>query len=219
MNSRLAGCTFIRPRQSLEEGLRTAVSFGFKSVDVGIGGLHGHISPIEAAAQPDELGERVRLAAENAGVALNECFTLNFGYPLNDPAAARQQETRAHFAGLAKFAKKAGFASIMLLPGPVHPRLGASRSLDLAVEAFKPLVDLAAKHGIALHVETDCDSCANAPETAAELCRRVPNLKLTLDYSHFISRGYLQEEIEPLHRYAGHVHVRQASRDHIVTRV
>jgi sugar phosphate isomerase/epimerase len=149
----------------------------------------------------------------------NECFTLNFGPPINDPDGATRKETRIHFAGLARFAANAGFHSLLLLPGPVHPHLGAQRSLDLAVEAFKPLVELAGAQGVRLHVETDCESCAKTPQAAAELCERVPGLKLTLDYSHFIFLGHTQEEVECLHRYTAHVHVRQAAPGMIVEHV
>jgi sugar phosphate isomerase/epimerase len=215
----LAGCSFIHRGLTLHEGVQMAAAFGFRHVDVGVGGLNGHLSPVQAAAQPDVFAAQVRQATDTCGVAPNECFTLNFGPPINDPDAATRKETRNHFAGLARFAANVGFHSLLLLPGPVHPHLGAQRSLDLAVEAFKPLVDLAGAQGVRLHVETDCESCAKTPQAAEELCERVPGLKLTLDYSHFIFLGHAQEEVERLHQYAAHVHVRQAAPGKIVERV
>ena len=195
-----------------------AAAFGFRHVDVGVGGLNGHLSPVQAAAQPDVFARRcVRLPMPVASCQTNALRSISA--PINDPDAATRKETRIHFAGLARFAANAGFRSLLLLPGPVHPHLGAQRSLDLAVEAFKPLVELAGAQGVRLHVETDCESCAKTPQAAEELCERVPGLKLTLDYSHFIFLGHTQEEVERLHRYTAHVHVRQAAPGKIVEHV
>ena len=218
-HARLSGCSFVYPGQTLDEGLRLAKSFGFCGVDAGIGGLHGHVSPREAASDPERYADQVRSAAAREDLVLDECFTLNFGPPVNDPAAATREETGRLFDGLACFASEAGFRSVMLLPGPIHPALGPQRSLDLAVEAFKPLVEVALLRGIPLHVEADCESCARTPAAAEELCTRVPGLRLTLDYSHYLMLGHTQQEIMPLNRYAGHVHVRQAAKGRIVETV
>jgi hypothetical protein len=48
-STRISGCTFIYPGKSVEEGIRTAQGFGFRIVDVGIGGLTGHLPPATAA--------------------------------------------------------------------------------------------------------------------------------------------------------------------------
>lgn len=216
MNPRLAGCSFVHRGRSLEEGLRDATAFGFRAVDVGVGGLHGHLSPVDVAADPLPYAERVRAAAEALGLSLNESFTLNFGPPINAPDAFLRHQTCARFAGLSRFAREAGFRSILLLPGPVHADLGAQRSLDLAAGALAQLAGIASSEGVRLHAEIDCDSCACTPSAAKELCERVPEMRLTLDYSHFIFRGFSQAEVEPLHRHTGHVHVRQASPGRIV---
>jgi sugar phosphate isomerase/epimerase len=213
---RIGGMTFIYPGRSLDEAMRTATSFGFRVVDVGVGGRNGHIDPVQAATEPQRHAATVRKTAEKHGMALNECFTLNFGPPINDPDPNTRAETRHRFEGLAAFARAADFRSILLIPGPIHPQLGQPRSLDLAVEALKSLVEIAQKHELKLRIEADCDSCARTPESAEQLCERVPGLELSLDYSHFIFLGHSQAEVERLHRYAGHVHVRQASPGRIV---
>jgi sugar phosphate isomerase/epimerase len=104
----------------------------------------------------------------------------------------------------------------MLIPGPIHAELGRQRSLDLAADALVGLLETAREHGVRVDVEADCDSCARTPAEAEQLCERVPGLRLALDYSHFIFHGYTHDQIERLDRFAGHVHVRQASPGRIV---
>jgi sugar phosphate isomerase/epimerase len=149
----------------------------------------------------------------------NECFVLNFGWPINSPDAARRDETARLFGGLCRFAAAAGFASILLIPGPVHPRLGPEKSLDLSVAALDKLAKMVAEHGLRLHVEADVDSCANTPEAAEELCRRAGDLFLTLDYSHFICQGIEAARIERLHPHTRHLHIRQAAPGRLVAPV
>jgi len=216
MHQRICGSTFIYPGRSLDDGMLTAKRFGFDTVDVGIGGINGHIYSVDAAEDPARMAERVRTAAECAGLRLHECFSLNFGPPMNDPSQVVRRQTRQRFAGLCRFARTAGFEGIMLIPGPVHPTLGRQRSLDLAVKGLSELSEIAAEHHLRLDVEADCDSCASTPEAAEEVCQRVSGIRLALDYSHFIYRGFTHDQIERLDRFAGYVHVRQASPGRIV---
>lgn len=216
MNTRIIGSTFVYPHRTLEEGLQTARNFGFRIVDVGVGGSNGHIDPVQVAQKPEHTAEQFRSTLQRFGMVPNECFTLNFGPPINSLDPPTRFASRALFSGLAKFAQAAGFKSILLIPGPIHEKLGQEKSLNLAIEALQPLVEIADSHDVSLHVEADCESCARTPEAAEELCTRVPGLKLTLDYSHFIFLGFSRREVERLHPFTGHVHARQASAGRIV---
>lgn len=50
------------------------------------------------------------------------------------------------------------------------------------------------------------------PDNAVRLCRDVPGLRLTLDYSHVVDPGYAQTEVEKIYPFARHFHARQADR-------
>ncbi len=213
------GCSFVHPGQSLAQGLAWVHRHGFAHVDIGIGGSHGHCSPIEAAEHPQPLADEVRRQTQNLQLRPNECFTLNFGWPINTPDSAQRRRTAQLFPGLCRFAAAAQFASILLIPGPVHPRLGRRRSIDLSVSALRELASIAADHALRLHVEADVDSCCNTPETADELCRRTQDLYLTLDYSHFICQGIAAERVERLHPHTRHLHLRQAAPGQLVAPV
>jgi sugar phosphate isomerase/epimerase len=216
VDERLCGCSFIHPHRTLREGLELVQKLGFSFSDIGVGGNNGHYNPVLVAQSPIAFADEVQRETESLGIALSECFTLNFGTPINTPDSNQRQNTSRLFSGLCRFAQLAGCKSILLIPGPVHPQLGARVSLDLAVAALGNLVRIAGDCGVLLNIEADYESCANTPETADELCRRVPGLGLTLDYSHFIYQGIMQERVAILHQHARHVHVRQAAPGRIV---
>jgi sugar phosphate isomerase/epimerase len=78
-------------------------------------------------------------------------------------------------------------------------------------------VDAAAKHGIVLSVEGHLGSNVDTPEKLAQLVELTPGLKLTLDYTHFISAGFSDADVEPLLRYARHFHCRGAAKGQLQT--
>lgn len=218
VTSRLCGCSFMHPHQSLTQGLERVRRLGFNHVDVGVGGANGHFDPVEVAQSPVVYSDKIRRLLPEA-MHLNECFTLNFGPPINTPDLALRRQTRIRFEGLCHFACRAGFRSILLIPGPIHEDLGRQTSLDYAVNALIELAKVAGQYGILLNLEADCEGCARTPEAAAELCHRVPGLGLTLDYSHFVVQNIDAARIELLHPFTRHLHVRQAAPGHIVTDV
>lgn len=219
LSSRLCGCSFLHSQQTLGQALQLVQSFGFDHVDIGVGGGNAHYNPAEVAQSPHYYSDQVRSETEKFHLLPNECFALNFGEPINTPEEDQRRRTVRLFKGLCMFASQSRFKSVVLLAGPVHQELGPERSLDLAVDAYTELVEIASNHNLQLNVEADCDSCVNTPTTAEELCQRVPGLGLTLDYSHFISQGIEQSEVERLHAFTRHIHIRQAAPGQIVTDV
>jgi sugar phosphate isomerase/epimerase len=219
IGSRLCGCSFVHPGRTLSEGLEWVAQRGFQYVDIGVGGANAHFNPIDVATDPQSFAIQVMEQAKPHRLIPNECFTLHFGWPINSPDAGRRDQTARLFVGLCRFAAAARFASILLIPGPVHPEIGPEKSFDLSVAALNELAKIAVDHGLRLHVEADMDSCANTPELADELCCRAAGLHLTLDYSHFICQGIDPQRVDRLFPHVRHVHVRQAAPGRIATPV
>jgi sugar phosphate isomerase/epimerase len=157
--------------------------------------------------------------AGRLGVQPNECFLLNFGWPINSPDAERRQRTHELFPGVCRFASAIGCKSILVIPGPVLTDQSKERSLELSAGALQNLAAIAGDFSLHLNAEADIDSCASTPEAAEELCKRVPGLGLTLDYSHFVCQGIEPARIERLHRFTRHLHVRQAAPGQIATEI
>jgi sugar phosphate isomerase/epimerase len=217
--TRLCGCSFIHSGRSLREGLEAVNQFGLTHVDIGVGGGNAHFDPVKVAENPAQFADEVRRETERFSMLPNECFTLNFGTPINTPDINERRKTQELFHGLCEFAILAKCKSILLIPGPVYTELDLRGSLDLAAEVFLKLVSIADEYHLQLNFEADYQSCANTPEAAEELCERVPGLGLTLDYSHFIYQNIPPEQVAILHPYTRHIHIRQAAPGSIVTDV
>jgi sugar phosphate isomerase/epimerase len=208
---RIGGCTFAFGPKPLEDACRLLRAFGFRIVDLGVCLGNTQISPFEASANPETVAGAVNRCLDDLELERGECFVLDFGQPLNLPDEQVRQATRERFKPLARFARLVGCPSIMLIPGIVHESIGKERSYDLAVMELRVLCQTANDEGVQLNIEPCEPSVVQDPRDAARLCEDVPGLGLTLDYSHFIDPGYAQSEVETLHRFAKHLHARQAA--------
>jgi len=219
MNGSIAACTFVFPGRTVQQGIAEAASLGVQYVDIGAGGANAHWDTQAILQNGDRLAKETCVALQVNGVHANECFALDFGAPNNSPNQDERRYALEQFPRLADFAAAVGCNSVMQLAGPIHESLGRTGAIQCAAETLSAMAEIAAARGLAMHIEPDCGSCVNEPEYVAEFCRLAPDVKLTLDYSHFICQGFSQTDVEPLHRFAGHVHVRQASPGQIVSDV
>lgn len=209
---RIGGCSFAFGSRSLEDTARILNNFGFEVVDLGVCSTeNAQVQPVQAAKDPDRWADYVRSILEPWGLSLNECFVLDFGEPINHPDPAVRLRTRRLFPGLVRFARLVGCSSIMLIPGVVHAEIGEEQSYGLAVEELGKLVSMASDGDLFLNIEACQPSVADRPQDAFRLCRDVPGLGLTLDYSHFIDPGFAQSEVEQLHPDSRNFHIRQAA--------
>ena len=124
---------------------------------------------------------------------LSVCQIGAFGYnPLSTDRAgqARQSELLAKAIPLAA---QTGCAYITIGPGNYHPsgfadddkRNHTPAALDTLAEALRPMLDLAAKHGVNLTIEPYLKGAINGPRRFAALWERVPapNLRANVDPS------------------------------------
>ncbi len=71
-------------------------------------------------------------------------------------------------------------------------------------------VEQAKQHKLIFSFEAHVGSLTSNPKDAERLVTSVPDLSLTLDYTHFTRLGVPDSAIEPLVKYATHFHVRGA---------
>ena len=192
---------------STAEAVGIARALGFGGLDLGYF-YRPALSKDAILADPEAVARQVR----EIGIAVPNFYHLFgdslAGRNLADPAAL--DRNAEDFRRVARFCAAAGIASVFVLPGVCNPGQGRAAALAQSAAALNTLLPLARAEGITLTVEPHVHSYLESPALTLDLLARVPGLKLTLDYAHFVCLGFRQEEIDPLAPYAAHVHVRQA---------
>jgi len=210
-------CTsFSFPLLSFEDAAKVIALIGIPKIDIGAHQGGCHIQPSEIEENPQEVADRINRAVGAAGLRVSDLFaTFGEGFrdrPVNSLIASEREANQKRMRALVKTAKAIGAGGISLLPGVPWDEIGQEKSFDLSVRELTRLVPIAHDAGLRFSVEAHLDSVAETPELALELVQRVPGLKLTLDYSHFIANGYEPEDVHPLVPHAGHFHARQCRR-------
>jgi len=204
---RLSCTSWSFPACTLPEVVGIARALGIDAVDVGL----FYASSLDRDAVL-HAPERAAEALRRLGMAASNYYHL-FGTSLaerNLADAASLAGNVADFRQAVRFCRSASIPTVMVLPGVVNPGQTRAAALAQSARALAELAPIAAEAGVVLTVEPHVHSYLESPALVEELLARVPGLRLTLDYAHFICLGYRQEEIDPLAAYAAHVHLRQA---------
>jgi sugar phosphate isomerase/epimerase len=195
----LPGCT-------TAEAVGLTRTLGFEGLDLGY--FYGPaLSKGAVLSDPEAVANQVR----QLGIAV-PCFYHLFGATLADRNLADPrclERNVADFTAVAAFCKAAGIATVFALPGVCNPGQGRREALAQSAQSLNALQPIAKAAGVALTVEPHVHSFLESPTITLQLIERVPGLKLTLDYAHFVCLGYRQDEIDVLAPHAAHVHVRQ----------
>jgi len=192
---------------STAEAVGIARTLGFAGLDLGYFYAPA-LSKQAILADPEAMGRQVRAI----GIAVPNFYHL-FGSTLAERnlADVRNLERNAEdFAKVVRFCAVAGIGSVFVLPGVCNPGQGRAQALADSAQSLAALQPIARREGVTLTIEPHVHSYLESPWLVLELLSKVPGLKLTLDYAHFVCLGHTQEEIDMLAPHAAHVHVRQA---------
>jgi len=215
---RLAGSTFAFGDIPLEESCDVLKDLGFDLADVGASGWSSFTAyvPQQVVQNPDDAdGEagRIREVMDARGIGVSELFVCDFGQAINHPDAGERERSRELFGKFAAIGGKAGFDSIMMLPGNVHEDLGQTydEAFDTSVQEYTWMAAVARDNGLQLNFEPCIMSIAVEPAAAVRLVEAVPGIGLTVDYAHQVQIGLGADETEIMHPYAKHFHVKQSA--------
>ena len=200
---------------SFEEVVKVMSLIGFRAIDVGAFSGWAHYEPDDLARQPHKMAQDITEIGQRYDMALTDLIVA-FGSELgghcvNFPDLAVRDANLETFKGLTDFCHQAGIPGMTLFPGVEHASIGREASFELAVEELSRLAEIGHQAGLRVSFEPHVDSITESPDDALKVVEQVPNLSLTLDYSHFLYLRYSDEQIEPLLPYTGHFHIRQAT--------
>jgi sugar phosphate isomerase/epimerase len=192
----VACSTLCFARFPLEQALRRIAELEFSKVDVAIHEQGPHLRPSQVLADVGLASQQIRIG------------------PSLSPAAFSVQidtaEPREHLRQLQAVCHLARLSMVPVITIPAGP---CSGGIDAEINRLSSLVHLANMEGIVLTVETRIGTLTENPEIAAELCKRVPGLGLTLDPSHYIAGPHQGKSFDQVYPYVRHVHLRDTGRN------
>jgi sugar phosphate isomerase/epimerase len=174
----------------MEEALQTIREMHFAKADLAIHAAGPHLSPTELGLDPGRAAQRLKAA--------------------NLPLAAIHLDTGSAHPDLARDQLRvvARLARVSTTPLVTVPAAAAGTDFDAEVARLREWVKIAAAEGIILTVETHSQTVTADPLGAAELCRRVPGLGLTLDPSHYQTGVHGPVDYDILFPFVRHVRLR-----------
>ena len=211
--ARLACADSTFPRLSHEAALAVIADLGIGAVDVCVFPI-AHTHPDAVRAEPEAVANDVGERLEGLGLTASDVFLIlaeeSFeDRAVNHPDPEVRAESLSYFQATVEFARLLAAPGISVLPGV--PFDDASASLELSATELQRLAEVAGEAGLALSFEPHYESVTETPDRALELLSRAPDVRLTLDHSHFIYQGIEQSDVDPLIPHARHVHLRQAA--------
>jgi sugar phosphate isomerase/epimerase len=216
MPMKLSLTSWSLPACSLREAAGIANVLGIGALDIGY--FYGPaLDKARLLAEPERAADELG----SLGIAM-PCLYHLFGSTLAERNLADPRHLDANLADFrqaVKFCRRAGVGVIFVLPGVVNPGQGRREALAQSAESLKRLLPIAGEAGIMLTIEPHVHSYLESPTLTLDLLDRVPGLRLTLDYAHYVCLGYRQDEIDQLAPHAGHVHLRQSKVGELQTKL
>jgi sugar phosphate isomerase/epimerase len=174
-----------------ERALRTIAELGFSKVDVALHEEGPHLRPSEVVADVHAVAQRLRMGPGLTPSAFSVA-----------PGTDDEERFRAHLQAVCRLARLSSVPLITLAAA------AAGSGLDAEVKRLTGLSRLAAREGIILTVATLTGTLTEDPDTAVELCERVPGLGLALDPSHYIAGSNQGKAWDQVYPHVRHVRLR-----------
>jgi sugar phosphate isomerase/epimerase len=205
---------FTFPLLPHEKVLSLVALLDCKGVDIGLFTRRSHLTAESEFRQirhrakilKNQLKDR-DLVATDVYLQLDTDLSL---FAINHPDHNKRQFARDNFLKLIDYACELGADHITTLPGMYFAGEEQTVSLRRCHEELNWRVEKVAPSRLSFGVEAHVGSPFTTPQDTMALLEAVPNLTLTLDYTHFIRNGYTQEEVDPLLAFASHFHARGA---------
>jgi sugar phosphate isomerase/epimerase len=221
MKLKLACADFAFPLLPHDKVLDLIAMLEFDGVDIGLFEGRSHIWPSKVLASPVKSGKLMgrkladrRLRCADVFLQMNPSF---IPYAINHPEAARRRRARDWFRRTLDYAATCGAKHVTTLPGVYFDDEKPADSWQRCRDELAWRVEQAKPHRIVFGVEAHVGSIAPNPKTALLLVRGVPDLTLTLDYTHFTRSGLPDSAAEPLIAHASHFHARGARKGRLQT--
>ena len=187
----VACSTLCFSKQSLDDALRAIGDMRFGKVELAIHEHCHHLKPSSVAADVGRIAQHLKGTCPMGLAAFHVEIDTT--------------DVVEHDRQLKAVCRLAKLVTVPLVCVPAPP---ANANVNLAVERLTAMVKIAHGEGVILTVETKSGTLTEMPESAADLCERVPGLGLTLDPSHFLVGPAQTQDFDCVFPYVKHVRLR-----------
>lgn len=206
----LSGAAWSFVGASLRESRDIYRALGIDAIDVLA--APGFLLDPARIVQDPERESRAVAALETSIANLFFLFASDFSRrALNHRDPQIRARNVQEFRAVVEFCQRSGIPSVTVVPGGEQEGWSHEKSLAVSAEVLNEFASIAAEWGVALLFEAHVGSLLESPQETVLFLERNRQLKLTLDYSHFMFNGHAQDAINVLVPYARHVHLRQAA--------
>jgi sugar phosphate isomerase/epimerase len=206
------------PLLSIEQSIRLTALLGFEGFDLVLMGNSAHIRP-EAIVEIRGWAANVKGLLDAHGLEAADVFCVPWTdfstMAPNHPDTAERARGRQLFREMLELASAVAAPGITMLPGIDWPDESHEESLIRAADELQARALEAGERGLGFSIEAHVGSVCHSPTDVLHLCELAPTLKLTVDYTHFVSQGISETDIEPLAPLARHVQTRAVAKDRL----
>lgn len=214
MKLQLSCTDFSFPLLAHEQALAAIVLLGLRGADIGLFEGHGHLKPSTELKKPAASGAKLKRRLAAHGLKASDIFLQAHAgfveFAINHPEPKRRAFARDLFLRTLDYANTAGAKHVTILPGVTFAGESRATAMTRSADELNWRSAQAAAAKLQLAVEPHVGSLTDTPERALDLVKRVPGLGFTLDYAHFTRAGISDARIEPLAKFATHLHARTA---------
>jgi sugar phosphate isomerase/epimerase len=207
------------PVLSHEQTLDIATLLGFEAVDLILAGGRSRLQVEEVRKDVRGWSGRLDERLRQRGLVAADVFVLpgtDFQtLAPNHPDAAERSASRELYLDLLELAESLGAPGITILPGVDWEDVSHEDSMARCAEELSWRAAQALSRSLRFSVEAHIGSLVENPSEALKLIELADGVELTLDYGHFVARGFTHEEIEPLVRHSRHFHARCARNERL----
>ena len=195
-----------------EQTVELVKMLGFDAFDLAVMGNRSHVRPEmirhDIPGWAGRLEERIR----GRGLEIADVFCIPWTdfetMAPNNPDVAERDRGTDLFRDMLDLTVRLGAPGLTMVPGVDWPHETHEESLARAAGELGRRADEAHAAGVRFSVEPHVGSVCGTPGDVARLVELAPGLELTLDYTHYVSQGFSDAQIEPLVRHARHFHAR-----------
>jgi sugar phosphate isomerase/epimerase len=188
----VACSTLCFTRLSLDDALKTIRDLRFAKVDLAIHSEGSHLRPADIAADPVKVSQRLR--ASNLQFA---AFYLDLGTVTGTVAETQLRAV-------------CRLARLLAVPVITVPAAAAGSDVSTELTRLTAMVKIATTEGVILCVETDAKAITGDVAATVALCRRITDLGVTLDPTHYLCRDDGPVDFDALYPFVRHVRLRDS---------